>query len=360
MHMDIFNDDAFSTVSMTVALEDFEFKPNLIGSMNLFEEVPIATETVSVERRAGNVLSIIQTSERGAPLAEGKRDRANLRKYDTTRIAKGHTIQASEIQNMRAFGTESELETMISYVGRYEQRLIGDVELTWENMQLGALQGKVLDADGTVIIDWFAEWGIAAPAEIDFALDTPGTNVEQKCRDVLRLMQKASKGAWTIGTRVVGLAGDAFFDKLTGHTTVKQVYLNTSQAQTLNRAFGVATQSAFSAGSYAVFDYGGILFINYRGTDDFSDAADPGTKSGLGIKSTKCKFFPMGAPGVYQKAFAPGEAFEMVNTIGRPLYAMMIRDKDRNFWVRPEVYSYPLFICTRPEMLLTAKATAAG
>ena len=34
MHMDIFNDDAFSAVSMTVALEDYEFKPNLLGSLN--------------------------------------------------------------------------------------------------------------------------------------------------------------------------------------------------------------------------------------------------------------------------------------------------------------------------------------
>ncbi|QKC89996.1 major capsid protein [Mesorhizobium sp. NZP2234] len=360
MHMDIFNDDAFSAVSMTLALEDYEFKPNLIGSMNLFGEVPISTESVSVERRAGNVLSIIQTSERGAPLAEGKTDRASLRKYDTSRIAKGHTLKASEIQNMRAFGTESDLETMIGYVGRYEQRLIGDVEMTWENMQLGALQGVVLDADGTEIVNWFTEWGIPVPAEIDFALDTATTDVESVCRGVIRAMMHAAKGAWTMGTRVVGLCGDSFFDKLTRHKLVREVYLNTSQAQALNRAFGVATQSVIASGSYATFDFGGIMFINYRGTDDFSDAAAPGTKQGLGIRSTKCKFFPMGAPDVFQKAFAPGEAFDMVNTLGRPLYAMMIRDKDRNFWVRPEVYSYPLYICTRPEMLLTAKEKAAG
>lgn len=358
MHMNIFNDDAFSTVSMTTALEDFEFKPNLIGSLNLFGEIPIATESVSVERQAGNVLSIIQTSERGAPLEEGKRDRRSLRKYDTSRIAKGKTIQASEIQNMRAFGKESELETMISYVGRYEARLIGDVELTWENMMLGALQGVVLDADGGVIIDWFDEWNIEPPAEIDFALTTATTDVEKKCRDVIRTMMAASKGAWTMGTRVVGLAGDSFFDKLTGHKLVREVYLNTSQAQALNRAFGVATQTIITSGSYAIFDFGGILFINYRGTDDFSDAAAPGTKAGLGIRSTKCKFFPMGAPDVFQSAFAPGEAFDMVNTIGKKLYALMIRDEKRNFWVRPEVYSYPLFICTRPEMLLTAKEAA--
>jgi hypothetical protein len=28
---------------------------------------------------------------------------------------------------------------------------------------------------------------------------------------------------------------------------------------------------------------------------------------------------------------------------------------ERNAWVKVEVYSYPLFICTRPEMLQRAK-----
>lgn len=354
MHMDIFNDDAFSAVTMTQALEDYEYKPNLIGSLNLFEDVPIATTGVSVERR-GNTLSIIKTSNRGEDIEEGVRDRRNLRTFESVRIAKGHTIQASEIQNLRAFGEEDELETMISYVGRYETRLVGDVELTWENMMLGAVQGVVLDADGSVIIDWYDEWGIAVPDEIDFKLDTAGTDVEKICRSVLRTMQNKAAGAWTLGTRVIGLAGDSFFDKLTGHKSVRETYLNTAQAQALNRAFGVATQMALQAGAYAVFDFGGITFINYRGVDDFDVNAEAGTKRALGIKPTKCKFLPVNAPGVFQQAFAPGEAFDFVNTIGRKLYSLMLRDEKRNFWVRPEVYSYPLFICTRPEMLLTGK-----
>ena len=34
---------------------------------------------------------------------------------------------------------------------------------------------------------------------------------------------------------------------------------------------------------------------------------------------------------------------------------MTIPDRDRNASVRIELYSYPLFICTRPEMLQRAK-----
>lgn len=364
MHMNIFDDDAFSAVSMTEALEDYEFKPGLIGALNLFEDVPIATEMVSVERR-GNELAIIPTSERGEPIAEGKVDGRNLRAFKTTRIAKGHTLQASAIQNIRSFGSESELETMAEYVARYQGRLMGDVEMTWENMMLGAVQGRVLDSDGSVLVNWFTEWGISQPAEIDFALDTNTTNVEAKCRQVIRTMQDKASGSWTVGTRVIGLAGDSFFDKLTGHKTVRETYLNTQQAMNLNRYFGVANGSrdAFREGSYAMFDYGGILFINYKGADIFNKTAAEGSTSGkeaLGIQSARCKFFPVGVRGLFQEAYAPGESWEWANTIGRRVYSMMIRDEKRNFWVRPEVYSYPLYICTRPDLLLRAKESSTA
>ncbi|TIN15684.1 MAG: major capsid protein, partial [Mesorhizobium sp.] len=83
-------------------------------------------------------------------------------------------------------------------------------------------------------------------------------------------------------------------------------------------------------------------------------------KDSLGVQSKRCKFFPVNAPGVFQEAFAPGESWDWANTLGRPLYSLMIRDEKRNFWVRPEVYSYPLYICTRPEMLLRAKEAAGA
>lgn len=68
------------------------------------------------------------------------------------------------------------------------------------------------------------------------------------------------------------------------------------------------------------------------------------------------KFFPVGAPGVFQVAYSPAETFDYVNTPGLPVYGMTIPDRDRNAWVRVEQYSYPLHICTRPEMLLRAKS----
>jgi hypothetical protein len=44
-----------------------------------------------------------------------------------------------------------------------------------------------------------------------------------------------------------------------------------------------------------MLNYGGITFVNYRGTDD-------GTT--VGVDTNKCKFFPANAPGVFECAYS--------------------------------------------------------
>ena len=65
----------------------------------------------------------------------------------------------------------------------------------------------------------------------------------------------------------------------------------------------------------------------------------------------------MNSPGTFVVAYSPAESFEFVNTLGQSRYALLIRDDQRNMWVKPEVYSYPLYLCTRPAMLQRAKRT---
>lgn len=343
--MDIFNNDAFNCVTLTQALEKVPFQPNLLGQLGLFEPVPVRTDTVMVEKRDG-VLAVIQTSERGAPLADRAVDKRNVRNFNTSRIAKGSTLYAATVQNLRAMGSETELESVQTEVMRRyagPTGILRDIELTWENMRLGAIQGIVLDADGSTIYNWFTEWGVSAPSAINFALGTTGTNIRKKCAEVIRAIARGAKGAWIQGrTQVHALAGDTFYDDLIDHPNVRESYLNWQAAADLRQG------AAFGA-----FTYGGITWHNYRGTDDFSDSATSGTAA-VGIKSTEAKFFPVGAPGVFQVAYSPLESFEYANTPGMPVYGMVVQDKERGFWARPEAYSYPLFMCTRPEMLQKA------
>ncbi len=333
--MTIFLNDAFRAATLTTALNRRPHKPGFLGSLGLFKPNPVRTITVAVECRNGT-LSLIKTSERGAPLEQADTDKRDIRDFRTVRIAKGDTLHAHEIQSIRAWGTTSELQQVQAEVAQRLSNLQDDVDLTHEHMMLGAIQGIVLDADGSVIRNWYTEFGIAQPAELDFELDDADTDVRGKCSAVVRAMSRAGQGGMLPTTQVHALAGDGFYDKLIAHAHVRDTYLNQQAANELRE--GAAFESV---------RFGGITFHNYRGTDDNSTVA---------VASGECKFFPQGGKDVFEVAYSPAETFDFTNTPGQPSYAMLIPDRDRNAWVKPEVYSYPLHICTRPGMLQRAKA----
>lgn len=335
--MDIFNNSAFSTTSLSGFVQKMPYVPQLLGSLNIFEPTPVRTRSVFVDRTEGG-LTLIPTSADGAPpeiLDGDDRDAVPLK---TTRLTKRFTLMASELDGIRASGTESELMGVQGEYNRRMMRIRADMEVTHEHHRLGALQGLLLDADGsTVIYNYSTEFNEAIPAAIDFALDTATTDVHAKCKEVSRGMARSGKGSLA-GASIHALAGDEFYDALVSHPNVEKFYLNQMAAQGLQAAQGAVFES---------FTIGGITFHNYRGTDDNSTVAIP---------TAEAKFFPVGARDVFKVAYAPLEAMGYVNTPGQPIYAMNIPDRERNMWTKGEIYSYPLYICQQPRVL--RKATA--
>ncbi len=346
--MDAFNSDAFSMGALASSLNKQDFQPTMLRSMGLFNEQPIRTTFAMVEERGG-ALSLIPTTPRGAPPSDADRsaEKRNIHRIGVPRIAKADRMYADEIQNIRAFGSESEFVGLQQEVGRRlngDNGLMRDVELTWENMALGAIQGVVVDADDTTIVDWYNVFGVTQPAEVAFDFgNTAEGDLKPKITDnILRPMQRSAKGAMTPQTEVMALCGDNFYDDLTSHAEVRETFkhVSASQSERLRQELGMA---------FTAFEYGGVTWINYRGTDDNSTVA---------IDPDKAKFFPRNAPGVFQVARAPGEWADTVNTAGLPVYPMTIPDERRNAFVDIEVYSYPLYICTRPLMLRSGRRGA--
>lgn len=343
--LDIFRQDAFSTLQMTEAVERIPFQPTMLQSMGIFTDDPIRTTALAVEERNG-VLTLIPTSQRGAPVNnERTTERRKMRYFEVPRITQGDTLFADEIQNIRAFGQETELMQVQAEVARRlsgPTGLLANVAYTWENMALGAVQGILVDADGsTVIYNWFDEFEVVAPTEVAFnlAAQTPNS-LRPIINGIVRGMARASKGAFTPNTRVQALCGDVFWDNFVNHVDVIRTYINWQEAAELRGSQG---------GAFTTFSFADIDWINYRGSDD---------NSTIKINDQKVKFFPKNAPGVFRRALAPAARFEYVNTPGKEAYVYPIFDRDRNEWWRQEVYSHPLYICTRPEVLYSGRAGA--
>ena len=160
-NMDVFKGDGFSMLSMTAAINAQEFLPSFLGDLGLFTPKPIKTEKFEIESKNG-VLKLIQSDQRGAPMGQKEREKREVRDFRTVRLARQDTIQASEIQNIRAFGSESELMQVEAEVATRQKSLMDDLMLTWEHHRLGAIQGIVTDADDTVIYNFFNEFGVTS------------------------------------------------------------------------------------------------------------------------------------------------------------------------------------------------------
>lgn len=336
---DIFSQNAWGVIEVQEEIvEKVDFKPQLLGTLNLFSPIYSRSRTIGIVDRNGT-MTLIPTSPNGAAPEELIPKGAKLRTMEAVRLAKGSTIYAIELAGVTALPFDEQTVEVADEVNDRTGQIKDDLELTWEHMRFGAVQGKVLDADGTtVLVDWYSFWGIAEPTEIDFELDDPATDVRKKCRDLKRLMQVAAKGVWTPGTKVGALVGDTFFDLIINHDQIKETKVGTERAPTLENIEG-----------YSSIEIEGIVFINYRGTDDGSTIA---------IGSEKARFFPIGARGAFQVGWAPASEFKpYLNKRGQEYYGLLLSDTSgREEWDRVEIYSYPLFICTRPEMLLRAKA----
>lgn len=335
----IFDNDAFTQQTLMGVMKDVEFKPQFLKSMGIFVEKPVRTEVVSIER-SGNKLSLIQSSPRGAPIEQATAEKRKLYDFRTTRLAKGDRVNSSEIANIRAFGSETELQAVSTEVASRLLSLHNDMDLTCEHHMLAAVQGKMLDADGTIIYDWYSEFAETQDAEIDFDLDnaTPASGVfRKKCTQLIRKMVLKSQGAINVNSRIVAFCGDNFFDDLVAHPEVKERYV-----------FRADSKYVEGGGAYESFDLNNITWINYRGTDDGSTVA---------IGTDKVIFFPTNAGDMFQEVLSSGEQLDHQGQLGVRDYPLIVRDLARNMWVDIELYRYPMYMCTRPNVLQRGKRT---
>lgn len=338
--IDIFHSDPFSAIEMTAAVERLPHLPGMLRDSGIFSENPIRTTALAVEERNG-VLFVVPTSQRGqATNMERTTEKRKIRYFEVPRVRVGDTVFAHELQNIRAFGESTVLMQVQDEVARRlsgPTGLLSLLDYTEENMFLAAVQGMFLDSDGTVLYNWNDEFEMAAATEIAFNLSA---NVEYSLRPIInemvRSMARSAKGAFTASTTVMALAGDTFYDEFTNHIDVVSTYKNWADATDLRKG-----------GAFQTFHFGGVDWVNYRGSDD---------NTTIKIPDASVKLFPVNAPGVFEEALAPAEGFEWVNTPGQKRYIKPIFDRDRNEWWRMEASMYPLPICKRPETLRTGRA----
>jgi len=336
--LDVFTNDAFSMVSLTESINLMPYVPARLGSLGLFRPKPIATLTAVLEYKQ-NTINIIPSRARGS--------RENVR-GGGTRIAKavkvphlpeGSSILADDVQGVRAFGSEDQVEGVAQLVNTRLEELRQDHEVTAEWHRMGALSGVLLDADGVSVIESFFDLFGITETEFPFDLTVDEDGVKLQAQALSRLMRHLM-GAWPF-TGIHAMCGDSFFDDLITSPSAKAAYDRWQDGQ-----FKRELQGSPGGG----FTWCGVTWENYDGyfTDSFSF-----------INTDECRFFPTGAPGLFGVAYAPADYIETVNTLGRPFYAKQERMKfDKG--VELETQSNALHYCTRPQVLIKGVKAGSG
>jgi hypothetical protein len=319
--LDVFKSDAFNTVSLTASVLKAPYKPGLIGSLGLFRERGIRDKTAVVEEKDGQ-LTLIPTSPRGGPGDTVGRKLRTARSFLVPHLERDSKVYADEVQGVRAFGSESEMESVQAVIDERLGYLRQMHEVTLEYHRAGAIQGQILDSDGsTVVYNLFTEFGVSQQTH-DIALSNTNTNVRNEAVAIQRLIE-TELGAEPI-TGYIAFCGDSFFDTLIQHSSV---------VESLKYQESALLRGDIRKG----FEYGGITWTNPR--------AKVGS---VGFFPDAQAFVVPTGTSIFQTSFAPADYIEAVNTLGLPLYAKIVNDDDLNRWVKVHTQSNPLALCLRP------------
>lgn len=326
-----FDAGGYSLAEMTDAIN---ILPNLytrLGEIGLFEFEGVTQRSVLIEQYEGQ-LNLLPSQQWGGPASVGSREGRSTRSFGIPHIPHDDAITVADIQGQRGVGTQ-EAESLAAVMNRKLMLMRRKHAATREYMEVNALRGIVKDGAGTTLYDYFTEFGLAQ-ISVDFVLGTNTTNVQNKCRDVLRKQEDNLLGETM--TSAHALVSGEFFDSLISHPKVEEAYkyYASSGAQPLRE--DVRRR----------FPFAGIMFEEYRGSVTLSTgAAERLIPAGEGI----C--FPLGTMDTFRTYGAPANLIETANTIGREMYARQQLDR-KGRWIDLMTEANILPINKRPRLAI--------
>jgi hypothetical protein len=287
----------------------------------------------------------VQTSARGASGTQVVDQKRVVKAIPVPHIQLNAHIEADEVAGVREFGTTNTMQTVESVVARKLMLGGNNLDITEEHLAMGALQGIVLDADGSTITDLYTDFGVVKEATTTFHITTSNAvatglgdgKLLLACHAIVRTIRKNLRMGGLL-PRIWCFASPGFMDAFTTSNEVRTNFQRFREVASIGEVGAFLREGAFFG--TPPFYYGGIWFEEYRGgfVDDNHAAFFP--------------ILPPGSPSLYQWYYAPADYIETVNTLGRPRYAKVAIDPVYQKWVDIEMQTNPLPVCLRPTALM--------
>lgn len=322
--MPLSSNSQFGLRPMTEAINKLPSTPSIIRELGLFKPKYHTTTFVRLGEK-NRALALVSAVPRGAA-GEGVNTEYNhIGNFDMLHLIKHDQILADDVQNLASWGTDNKAATIAELVNDKLADMKQDIEHTREHLMFGALQGKILNADGSELIDIYKRFGLTRQKT---TLATAAKdNLTIGFEAIKTMARKNRKGENVSGW--ICLCSAKFFNAIISHQSIIDIYLRHQEAK------------AYRDGFDGTFETAGIRFIQYD--EEFA--------SGAKIADGSAIFVPQGTRDTFYEHFAPANINGAVNTRAQAYYAQREKLSFDKGW-QLEAQSNPLPLVHRPELVM--------
>ena len=323
----------FNVTELSAAISNLPTRIGNPSDAELFRNIPGTTNVFSMEFYEESGI-LVPTTEWGGVAPKNSSGKRTAKSWTIPHMPLEDVVKASDVIGVRAFGSTA-AETVQGKVLDKLQAMKNKIDATLAYRRSKAKQGIIVDADGSTILNYFTEFGIAQQV-VYFDLGTATTNIAAKCQDVIDQIEDGL--GQEVYSSIEVEVDRAFYDALTAHKNVREVFLGWS-----------AAESKLGRSNTSGFEFGGLKFIVNR------------QKVGVTplIAASTGHAYPRGTQDVFLNGLAPADFNETVNTLALPYYAKQAgKQFDRGFDLH--VQSNQLPIVAKPKALVKVSAAASA
>lgn len=299
----------YNKVALTAAINNADYIPHELETWLPWNSQGETTDVLFIEFRKDGTLEIVAEAERGGGQKDtlGREDREGVL-LRVPYYPQYETLMAAAVKDVRAFGSDSEVEGYATKLAQRLQMMKNKNELTREFLRAHALQGATRKKDGSISQNLNAIFGITKTTHA-FDLSAPTTDVVaelieavEKSEDALGQYQGLTQGYMLI-------AGKEIHRKLSRHASIQEAFRLWSATGGMGN-LGSALRDDLRAGFPITTN---VNLVSYsKGKIGNTHFLDPN-------KALLCPI----VEGMYQTRNAPGDGKDVVNTIGLPEYVSM-------------------------------------
>lgn len=309
LHQDTQN--AFRLVDRTDEILHIPQNPTLMNESGLWQDEYLATRTVTFEERNGS-LALVKDQVEGAKPFTTSKDTRKLHAYTMTHHPIMDALFPQDIAGVIRPGSKNaELDTKERALMAKMEKIRKSFDRTLNFARFRTLaNGDLWAPGGTISGNMYTDFGLVRKS-VNFDLATPGTDVIQKCEEIIAHFFAAADGGEEI-QKVTAYCSGGFFSALIAHPKVQSAYnlyaATAPQQISRDRAGGLAM--------YRRFTFSNIEFIEVLQSVDGTPLVD----------ANKAVFVANDGNESFMTYFGPANRFGLVNTVAEELYMWTYED----------------------------------